>query len=208
MASDRAESGVATATRARTAVVSRTGFLGRFVREIVLDLMGKAALLYGLDDIVDRGIVEEQSVGAVTVEYTRDERLIGRVTIEIDYERHRVNCRRLGETVTVDLERSHASQVSEAVAKLVTFFQKFREVTRAGGRLLWSTCPGKDNDEALRRVGGEAATPLDWVDTAQESLGSDELEYALEVRAEKLDEVTIRARHVDPRCVKKEADGE
>lgn len=190
--------GVTTASRARTEVMSRTGFLGRFVREVVLDLMGKAALLHGLDELVDRGIVEEQSVSSVIVEYAVEERLVGRVSIDIDYQRHRLNCSRIGETFAVDLDRGSAAQVSEAIARLVAFFQKFREAARPAGRLLWTRRPDTADQS---RVSSEPARSLEWADESAQTppTPEEELEFAIEVCPEKLDEVTIRARHVDPR---------
>lgn len=200
-------SGVEVGVRPRTQVVSRIGFIGRFVREVVLDLMGKGALLHGLDELVDRGIVEEQSVSTVSVEYLRRDRLVGRVTIEIDYERHRINCRKHGDTVTVEMDRDPTSQVSGALAKLVGFYQRFRETVQPAGRLLWTRRPDQDMKDVPTTLEAEPAPPLAWADAAVKD-PLEELEYSIEIRPEKLDELTIRARHVDPRVlVEEDVDG-
>jgi hypothetical protein len=204
-------------------VITRTQFLGRLMLELVEDLMG--TVLYSAEETIMKGIVENQYIDTITIDYIKGKRIIGDVAIEIDWDRHRLNIRKFGKTITYDLTKTAKEQISKAIVELIKFFTEWREKTGAHPELRWYWRRGIDVEEASERMGSKIAQQLQWhpgerkdvssllrereqvpfgdfgTPQAVEASTPDEIEYTFSLRPKKFDEILITGRVVDPEQV-------
>jgi hypothetical protein len=146
--------------RTNVEIITRTQFLGRLMLELLEDL-SDSHNDEEIEYVIQKGILENQIIGGFKVEYIKDEKSLGEVTIEIDWNRHLVNIDKFGEKVTYDLDKTAQKQVSEAIAVLVTYIEQFRKKNNAQSRLLWWWRKGVNSEEATNLIESQKAEQME-----------------------------------------------
>ena len=203
-------------THVKTLVrVSRRAFIGDFLCEVLNELT--AGDLHPVDEIIELGIVKNQLIGEMTVQYIVDrgkkKLKIAEVTISIDWDRHRVNVAGLGEDLEIDAESGKIEQVSKALVVLFGYLDKYRKRTRAESELVFQWAPGVDAQEARKIMDSQQAKAFKWhggeihdfgalghseLKSAANAAKEDrDLEYELTITPQLLDEIRLVARVTD-----------
>ena len=197
--------------------VDRAAFIGDLVQEIVGDLTDRQHP--ALDEIIETGIVKNQFLGQITVQYLVDigsavrPRQIAEVSIQIDWERFRINVAGLGEDLEIAPERGKIEQVSDVLVKLLRFLSDYRERTGARSTIVFQWAPGVDAARASEAMNTRQAESFAWVGGSVHDFGKVDspvlkaadanaksqkgAEYEITVTPERLDELRIVARFAD-----------
>ncbi|MBI4871219.1 MAG: hypothetical protein HY814_06590 [Candidatus Riflebacteria bacterium] len=167
--------------KSRVETVTRTELLGRFLQEVTKRLTGYMSCFYA--DTIAKGVIQRQYIGTILISYLKQEKLVGRVRVDIDYHRHRFNIEGKGVEVSLDPGVSVASQVSPSLDRFLSFFARVLQLDGVTVELSWYWYPGIDVTEANRWMNARDGQFRDWlgggrqnVDNGFLGLGLDELD--------------------------------
>lgn len=186
----------------RVDVITRTEFVGRFVLELIDDLMGREGeYAYYLEELILKGVVENQLVGSFCIDYIKSGKALGQVTIEIDWKEHALNIDRFGEKIRLAPGKTTQEQVSQAIVQLVSYLKDYQTRTDARPRLTWAWRHGVDSQKAAKIMGSAVADRLPRHEGRPQDLattGAEDVKYNFVLRLKKLSEVLIHGWIVDP----------
>lgn len=153
----------------RTETITRTQFLGELVRDLTRRLSGVMGFWYG--ELIRKGIVERQYISTLFISYLREERLVGRVELHIDYQRHRINLARQGELFAFDPATSAAHQASPGLEKFIAIFVKLLDVPDVTVEMSWYWTRGIDQEEAMAWMGAREGQLHRWLEGEPSTVG-------------------------------------
>jgi hypothetical protein len=207
--------GAGVTTQPKVQTITRTAFLAKFIVEIIRDITG-----LNVERTIRKGVVLKPIIQGVGILLTKGDKAIGRMTLEIDWEKHAVY---LTDPVRkkwhLDPYKSAQEQVSKAIEEMIQYLRQYVQGTEAETTAFFWFRPGLDTDETNEFMQTEGLTLPEYVSGKRIPIGAAEeyedlteevhgipstsLVYKFNYRPEKLDEVIISGELVDPKQVKK-----
>ena len=149
-------------------------------------------------DIIEKGIVQRQLIEEISINYLDGaNKLVGRVTIEIDWKKHRVLALAdtdKGRSFEINSGQSVNKQISMIYPKIVEHTKNLREAYKIEKiETRYGYTSGVWNDpmklaEARKFLGTSPAEDIEWA----KSISND---FEIEFAAKQLEELKIRIEH-------------
>jgi hypothetical protein len=167
---------------------ARVNVLITQINYIVRETTGSMAI----EQVLEKGILQNKWIAAVRVRAVdQHEKIWTEIGVQVDWERHRINIRRDGETVLIDKALPVGQQVSWAIGEMVRFFKNY---TKKGQlRAIWTIdyVSEIENDTDAR---DRTTAALNLIYGPARSWVNGEIVDVLVETPERLDEATFRLR--------------
>ena len=176
----------------RIIILSRIKVLHRVTRELAKSFGCERESL----DTIEKGILQRQVIKKIFINYLNDDnKLVGRVTIEIDWNKHRV----LADTdkgldFEIDSNQSIIKQISMIYPKIIEHTNNLREayeIKKIETQYIYKNEVRNDTtklNETRKFLGTSPAEDIEWAKSIKNNF---EIEFA----SKKLEELKIRIEH-------------
>jgi len=147
-------------------------------------------------DIIEKGVFQQQLIKKITINYFNDNnKLIGRVTIEIDWKKHRVLADTdKGQNFEINPKQSIISQISMIYPKIIehtNYLREAYEIKKIETRYSYTNDVWNDPiklNEARKFLELSPGKDIEWAKSINNNF---EIEFA----SKKLEELKIRIEH-------------
>jgi len=146
-----------------------------------------------IGDVLDKGMVRNKWIACVRVQALDEkDRIWAEIEVKVDWDKHKINLRRHGETILIDKNLPEGEQVSWVIEEIVKWFKNYTQKSHLHTTWTIDYVPEIENDatkrdETTKALGLVYGPIRKWADGTQK-------EEVLFDRPENLDELSITLR--------------